>query len=243
MSFPDAFSNITRRDTLRMSGVGFLRVSLLISSCISCARNPSGLLDWNHLIDILTLLADDQLATRDQDHYVGQVSRVLRRLNVKDPNILTAIDATRGKVLLSPYFSTLYEVPRTFQLASVVFDKGQEVPPHDHPDMAGVLGCIAGRVSVWNYERVGHYGDDNTCLLREVSASTLTHGATSALTSTRGNIHTLRAEERSHLLDVFTPPYDDGRRLRTHWYAVTPIPMSNNQRILRATTVAHTTRL
>jgi hypothetical protein len=187
-------------------------------------------------MDTLRLLADDNAAKRDQDLYVSHASALLHRLDPKDPKLLKAITDIQSNILVNPRIDTLYETA-TFQVVSIVFDKNQEITHHDHPDMAGVLTCASGHLSIWNYECLKKQAVGARRLLRETRFCQLLPGDVSSLTAQRSNIHRLKAHDRTQLVDVFTPAYDADRRQRTQWYAVEPMPIDAKGQVFRATTL------
>jgi predicted metal-dependent enzyme (double-stranded beta helix superfamily) len=166
-------------------------------------------------IDLIRALAGRGI--HNQKAYVEQVGSLVRRLNVSDPVILTALANAERHYLLNPEFLQLFAEP-AFEVVSIAFDKGQIIPPHNHPDMTGVTGCISGSVWVDSYEPTYSEKPNGPLLFKQTASRRLTYGSVSTLTAEMANIHCLRAYERTQIIDIFTPPYDADRRQRTKWY-------------------------
>lgn len=210
-----------------MSAAGFARVSMILSASSASTPAFSSQLDWNSFLDILSVLADDELKIRNPEQYVNKVAGIVGRLNMLTPRVRKALDDTPDVLLMGPVFNNLYET-LTFQVISVILDKGQELPPHDHPEMTAVLACASGTLSVSSYERLVD-NNHGCCLLQALGTKRLVSGYVSTLTDKRGNIHTLKAEQQSQISDIVTPVYDDDRKRRTNWYAIEAKPISSTK--------------
>ena len=116
-----------------------------------------------------------------------------------------------------PELATVHEGGH-FEVATLEFDAGDEIPLHNHPDMTGVIVCLSGQTEVEGFNLLDEVSDQGNLLLERIDQITLTPGDHCTLTADRGNIHSLVATEFTQLFDVFTPPYDDEKLERYRWY-------------------------
>jgi hypothetical protein len=216
-----------------MSIGGLASVAVLLSACVSCAKGARRNIDWATFLGLISGLADDRAGEWDQDGYVERVAEVLQQLKLSDPGVLKPLAATRSRMLMSPDFTTLHHT-QSFEILSIIFDKGQLIRHHDHPGMTGVLACASGRLLVKSYERLGVTGEMDPCFLRAISVQRLGRGDVSTLTAERANVHFVQAEDRTQVIDIFTPPYNDDRRRGTHWFEVDPTPINSGGNLYRA---------
>lgn len=73
--------------------------------------------------------------------------------------------------------------------------RDRAIPLHDHPDTAGVLLVIFGRIRIDRYDRVfcGKPRNGRPLELRHRGSHVLTLGGVSCFSPTRGNLHRLTA--------------------------------------------------
>jgi hypothetical protein len=185
---------IVRRDVLRMS-VGALGV-LLLGGCATrrlAAGTPLPVAaGWDEFVGDLVPRAEALLAQRmDEEAYVADVVRSLRRV---DPAL---VPSTR-------------DLPRHALYAVTEFDfaGGSGFRHHDHRNYNGVIYVLGGHLHCRNFDVVGA---DRTpaagrpLRIRETASVTAGTGHASTLTSTRDNVHQIRAAaDGARLLDLFT---------------------------------------
>lgn len=102
---------------------------------------------------------------------------------------------------------------------------GGMIPLHDHRDLFGAIVCVAGDVTIRNFDIVEGGTDTDEVTLRESVRSHLRPGRYSLLTRTRDNVHEFRAG-------------DDGARMLDLFAWLTPQAHSVDLRWLDATTAA-----
>jgi hypothetical protein len=101
--------------------------------------------------------------------------------------------------------------------------------------MTGVILCATGKTDVWNYDLLGKRNDSKNVLLKETSHALLTKGKVSTLTSKERNIHRLKAQNLTQLIDIFAPPYNKERARNSSWFNVDPEPFQGYNKIYEAT--------
>lgn len=115
-------------------------------------------------------------------------------------------------------------------LSLFLLPAGAVIPCHDHPGMRVWSRVLNGRVRVrsWDWIDPPAPGEPAPAWTRARPADERALGADDpplALDPVRGNLHELRAEQPSALLDLFAPPYDlDGARRCHYWAAQAPGP-------------------
>ena len=183
------------------------------------ASAPSGeMLSWEDFLAELSVLAEQQFSpTWDQDAYVEEVAALMGLLHLEDESFQALYDgyATAGE--LFPELQTVHE-GGYFEVATLEFDAGDEISLHNHPDMTGVILCLSGRLEVEAFDLQERQSASGALLLERVVQRELEPGDYCTLTATHGNIHSVRAQSFTQLLDIFTPPYDDERLTRYRWY-------------------------
>ena len=179
---------------------------------------PAAPLSWRSFIEELAILAEQQFSpTWDQASYVEEVAALMGLLRLEDEDFQALYDgyATAGE--LFPELQTVHE-GGYFEVASLEFDAGDEIGLHNHPDMTGVILCLSGQIDVEAFNLQEGESESGALLLERVVQRRLEAGDYCTLTATQGNIHSLRAQSFTQLLDVFTPPYDSERLTRYRWY-------------------------
>lgn len=116
-----------------------------------------------------------------------------------------------------------------FQISLISFDPNDLIPPHDHPEMSGVMMCVGGALHIQSFEIQSEH--EPKYFLKRLNDTFLPLKAVSTLTSQRANIHRVEAAGRSQAIDIFTPTYDDWRRAHTRWYDIDPQPVKRDSSI------------
>ncbi|MCV6626483.1 MAG: hypothetical protein OIF38_10310, partial [Cellvibrionaceae bacterium] len=124
-----------------------------------------------------------------------------------------------------------------FMVSMLEFEPGEEIGLHDHPEMTGVTFCTQGRLQVEHYDLLEQRADSGASLLRQQQKMLMGQGDSGILTADRGNIHTLKAEQFTRLIDVFTPPYNRDRTRRSKYYRKAHTPYQNRAGIFEAETL------
>lgn len=95
---------------------------------------------------------------------------------------------------------------REFDIQVFVIPKGKELPLHDHPNMMVLSKLITGSLSVrsFNCEKANN---KNSFISKEIPTKKTSSDNAWLLTPQEGNIHELKGEENSIVLDVLMPPY------------------------------------
>ncbi|MEE2645492.1 MAG: hypothetical protein VYD19_11215 [Myxococcota bacterium] len=202
----------------RGAGAPILSSDMRQEGMADMAQLPAAPLSWRSFIDELAVLAEQQFSpTWDQESYVEEVAALMTLLRLDDEDFQALYDgyATAGE--LFPELQTVHD-GGYFEVASLEFDPGDEIGLHNHPDMTGVILCLSGRIDVEAFNLQEGESESGALLLERVVQRRLEAGDYCTLTASQGNIHSLRAQSFTQLLDVFTPPYDSERLTRYRWY-------------------------
>jgi hypothetical protein len=191
---PEPGVTIVRRDVLRMS-VGALGV-LLLGGCATRRREAATPLPaatgWDEFVGDLVPRAESLLAQRmDEEAYVAAVVESLRRV---DPT----------------HVPTSRDLPHhmRYSLTEFDFSEGGGFRHHDHRNYNGVIYVLGGSLRCRSYDVVGADrapARGRPLRIRETGSRVARSGEFSTLTSTRDNVHEVRAVDGgARLLDVFT---------------------------------------
>lgn len=225
-----------RRHFLRTSLPSFLGISLALPSITAFAtranahqgRIPSsGTINWDAFLSKLELeSARQHLDDWNEDHYVDKVAQLATQLNLKDSALAQAFADTKAG--LGNERVDFYQLEKNldFQVCLLQFEKEEEIPAHDHPQMTGVLLCATGEMDVWNYDiHQEQEQEPHKLLLKETSFGRLQKGQISTLTSKSRNIHRVKAQKLTQLVDIFTPSYNKERSEKASRFELNPEPM------------------
>lgn len=224
--------NYSRRHILKTSLWTFGALCLGLPGILVDAREPKnaagGLLNWDEFVEKLERAARVQHNPAwNRTSYVGSVACFLAKLNPLDATLRQAITLLGSPVFTRPHFAELRKTTDV-QISLITFDKGEWLPHHDHPSMTGVLTCASGELQVGSYDRVQapEVAGSSTILLKKLGSDLITPGKISTLTDTRRNIHYVKAQSFTQVIDIFTPPYNTERTNKTNWYRVEPRPVN-----------------
>lgn len=149
------------------------------------------------------------------------------RLSHNCPNIRSCLEAMNAVTLADLGLSEAYALDAKdsvcmnivnaaeFDIQVFVIPKGKQLPLHDHPSMAVLSKVVSGTLSVQSFSPAQLYGGGAASVGK--AALTLQATRTSAddawlLTPSEGNVHELKAEETTIVLDVLLPPYSEPDR-------------------------------
>ncbi len=193
-------------------------------------------LDWTTFLAGVDQLALEQFSGAwEQEAYVEEMATLMRRLSPQDPILLEELADAVGAIRNFPDIVTLVEGPdHSYDVAIVVFEEGEEIPLHDHPDMTGVILGLTGEVEIQSFNLLPELSASGALQLQRLAVSNVTPGVHATLTANRGNIHSLRAISRTELLDVFTPGYNQDRSVRSKWFTRSSTPVDGTTDIFEA---------
>ena len=214
--------DLCRREVVTLGARGFLALTAVLPFLGCGARSSTAVvpLDWQHFIDQLAALAETSKAPMwDQPSYLEQVRALLLRCDVSDEHVQAVISRYRNAHRDFPEIRDLHRTTQV-QVCLLEFEAGERIALHDHPDMTGCIRCVSGRVVVRNFTELGRGASADHVRLRHDATVTMIPGTTGMLTSSTGNIHDLVAQEFTRLIDIFTPPYNDGRSRRSRWFTL-----------------------
>lgn len=175
-------------------------------------------LDWARFLDQLSALAEAQFSEAwDTEAYVEDVAVLMRALDVRDRPFRRFLRQYKDTVEGRPAVRRAHAGGH-FSVATLHFEPGEVIGLHDHPRMTGVIFGLEGAARVTAFDRSVHPDRPGWFRLRQVEDAVVRPGHHASLTPDRGNVHTLRADVPTTLLDVFTPPYDPPRAAAFRWY-------------------------
>jgi predicted metal-dependent enzyme (double-stranded beta helix superfamily) len=215
---PDRSVILMRRECLKLSLGAF---AALLTGCVhrsSLFRQAP--LTWEEFVNDLAVRAEDVFARRiNEETYASSLVKCLRRM---DPTLVPP----------------LRELPvrKRFTVSEFVLPSGLGFHHHDHRQYNGVIFVLDGQVRIRSFDIIG---TDRTpppgkeVLISETRSSTFGVSEFSTLTTTRDNIHDVRATIGGcRLLDIFTWM---GPAPQSVFLEVQDIPVDANRRVHRAT--------
>lgn len=234
-----------RRQFIQTSLPGFLGLTLALPSIAALATRANAYqgrlakdatINWDAFLTQVDKVAKTQhLDSWNEQTYIQKVIDLSQKLNLKDPVLQKAFHrCTKGIGNGRIDFDDL-EKNRNFAVCLLQFEKNETISPHDHPGMTGVIQCATGEISVQNYDMIGPRKNRDTFLLKKSVDTLMKKGQVSSLTSKERNIHTLKANQLTQLIDVFAPPYDPQRTAKSSWFAIDTDPFNSKPNIHEAT--------
>jgi len=218
-----------RREFITVNLASFLRLAVVLPSVAHGAQRANRLngfvgstvtLNWDAFLDYIDRAARGQYGRYwNQSQYVQEINKLAQSLNFADPRLQQALESARAVWSATPQFTDL-ERRVAFQVTLITFENGQVLPLHDHPRMTGVMTCAKGMIDVRRFNLVATDTGHSSCTLRDEGVVRLVPGSTSWLTADVDNIHGLKAQSFSQIIDIFTPPYDSIRIKESKWFRV-----------------------
>jgi predicted metal-dependent enzyme (double-stranded beta helix superfamily) len=212
----------TRRLALQLSAKALL--GLLALPRLGHARGRDGALDWQRVLDQLSAMAEAQFNDGwDTESYVEDVAVLMRTLDLRDRHFRRFLRAYEDTAAGRPSIRRAHGGGH-FSVATLHFEPGESIDLHDHPRMTGVILGLRGAARIDAFDRLDHPERPDRWRLRPAGQAVVGPGQHATLTPERGNVHALRADVFTELLDVFTPPYDEPRRAEFKWYTRAEAP-------------------
>jgi predicted metal-dependent enzyme (double-stranded beta helix superfamily) len=208
----------TRRHALQLSAKAV--VGLLATAPLTLARaaRSDGTIDWDAFLDRLSALAQAQFTPEwDPAAYVEDVAALMKTLAPRDRAFRRFLRRYRDTAQGFPAIRSAHDGGH-FSVATLHFEPGEAIGLHDHPRMTGVILGLRGAARIDAFDRLPHPERDDRWRLRPAGPVVVAPGQHATLTPDRGNVHALRADTFTELLDVFTPPYDAERSAEFRWY-------------------------
>ena len=243
-----------RRNFIKLNLRGLIGVSAcmpFLSDCLGQSTETQQF-DWKEFNKRLKYIAD-QLNNKEitEDDYLKLAADISGRLDTNDAELKTKYAKYKNKHIDFNHPAlrhwNLPEIRKihgeqTFQISLLEFEPNEEIYLHDHPGMTGVAHCIKGNVHVINYDLLPRLWRDpmvtqetlgKEVLLREVSNAHMKPGDISTLSATHRNIHWLKANSFSRVIDIFAPPYDYPGRKAMKRFKITDV-IDSNYKIYKA---------
>jgi predicted metal-dependent enzyme (double-stranded beta helix superfamily) len=213
-----------RRQLLTFSIGAFLQLRQnLRAVCADVPRTSGKTIDFDAFLEQMDKMARSQYQLPwHEEEYVKSVEKLVSALRLDDSHLARELARNTRYPLKGPQMSFL-EQRVSFQISLITLNQGQIIPLHDHPDMTGVMTCIVGKLDTARFDFVSHLTPARS-LIRSLGSIPIAPGEIASLTSRRSNIHSVRAQQFSQIIDIFTPPYDESRIARTNWYAIKGTP-------------------
>lgn len=220
-----------RRSFIEINLKGLIGLSAcmpLLSSCLSTANQKQSI-SWNqfneHVKNVADQLNNDQLSQKD---YLKLAAELSGQLNVRDQQLLEEYAKYKNRASNFPEIRKIHG-KQTFQISLLEFEPGEAIYLHDHPGMTGVINCVEGSVHVINYDLLPKKASNNELLIKEVANTVMTPGDVSTLSANHRNIHWLKANTFSRMIDIFAPPYNRQRARDSKRFRITGTENSLNK--------------
>ena len=218
---------------IKISGSALLAATALPLSR-SLQADEDETVSWSRFLDMCRELSSTQFEDEwNQDTYTQKVEDLMLRLRVEDDYITKFTDRYNNWSSDFPEIRSLHRETQ-FMVSLLEFEKDEVIPLHDHPDMTGVVLCTQGQIKVDHYDKLEEQSGQDLPLLQEERSLEMSSGDTAALTVKRGNIHTLHALEFTRMIDVFTPPYNRDRIIRSRYYKIGNEPYEDRNGVFEA---------
>ena len=155
-------------------------------------------------------------------HFASLESELLKLINSIDPTDTTVqtlfqdLEKEPTKEPTVDYRTHLLIDEPTCRIMLVLLQKDGTIGLHNHPKQHGLIYCCRGSVFVEGFDL--HEIQDKNAVLKRVFNSTLTVGRHAYLKPNHSNIHHLKGEETSWLLDIFIPKLQDQDRILCQRY-------------------------
>jgi len=200
-----------RRSFITTSIPGLLGVTMALPALTAFATRANAFegrirenagLNWDAFLSAIEKEAAKQhLDNWNEVEYVKRAEAIMKRLNIQDPALDDAfLKAKKGIGNNRIDFVPMIEKRKDYHVTLLQFEKNEEIPHHDHPEMTGVILAATGEVEVWNYDLLAERENKEEVLLKQTSHAMLTKGQVSTLTSKERNIHRLKAKELTQLI-------------------------------------------
>jgi len=233
--------NYKRREFVKLSAIGFAGIALQFNALSTYAQRANAHLgkwgaktelNWDAFLEHISELAKTQHDLHwNQKRYTRQVKRLLNHCNFPEfENVKEVFENYEDKR------ENWFEAERLhheidFQVYLFQFEKGEYIPPHDHPNMTGVLNVVSGNLLARNFDFImdlaeirevtyetGYKVKLQKCVIKEVDNEILTAGDVGILTANEGNIRRIMPNEFTQMVDVFTPAYQEDTK--ANWFNV-----------------------
>lgn len=240
-----------RREFLKTTVPSFLGVMLSLPTLCALATRANACngrlkadqsMHWEAFLEAVAKEAAKQHLDRwNEEEYLKKIARLTSSLYLEDPVISQAMEKVSAR--LKKGWVDFHDLEKNldFAVCLLQFDVNEVIKPHNHPGMTGMILCASGEIHAQNYDlfktvkesevdgvRTGNY------LLRQSMDCMLRKGDVSTLTSQARNIHTLRANKVTQLIDIFTPPYNKERSEKSCWYELDEAPVAGSKTIYEA---------
>ena len=180
------------------------------------------------------MAADQNNAEWNTEVHVNKVADLLTQLDLETQVLVDTLSAYSNGNTHFPEIKTIHK-DIAFEVATLQFEPQEEIELHNHPDMTGVIFCLKGKLDIEGFNLLDEKSANGKLLIQQVENIRVSDGDIATLTPERSNIHYLKAQEFTELLDVFTPPYSAGdRRARYRWYKRSEKPVRGRPDVYEA---------
>lgn len=215
----------TRRHAVTLSAKAVLGLLATSPLTLARARRRDGGLEWHAFLDQLSALAEAQFTDDwDEEAYVEDVAVLMKTLDLRDRPIRRFLHRYRDTREGFPAIRRAHGGGH-FSVATLHFEPGEVIDLHNHPRMTGVILGLRGGARIEAFDPLPHPERPDWWRLRRTADVVVGPGQHATLTPDRGNVHALRADTFTELLDVFTPPYDKERMADYRWFERSASPV------------------
>ncbi|MBM75667.1 MAG: hypothetical protein CMK59_09725 [Proteobacteria bacterium] len=167
---------------------------------------------WNIFSELCLSLS---LKRKPYDSFESELLSLIDSIDPTDTTVKTLFEELEKEPTVAYRTHLLIDEP-TCRIMLVLLQKDGTIGLHNHPKQHGLIYCCRGSVFVEGFDL--HEIQHKTAVLKRVFHSTLTVGHHTYLRPNHSNIHHLKGEETSWLLDIFIPKLQDQDRILCQRY-------------------------
>ena len=158
----------------------------------------------------------------DFEELLDDVRNKLQRISFADPTLNSQFHELQQHATAS-YETYLSLDNSDCRIMLIALQANAAIDLHNHPKQSGLLYCFQGDVRVEAYDEQS--STETTAILKQAYAKTLHKGEHAYLLPDWANIHSLKANTLTLLIDVFIPPLlPENQHLTRRYELVSHIP-------------------
>ena len=159
------------------------------------------------------------------DDLIHNITNQIQKLSFEDTTLNHKFELLQQKAQHS-YETDICIDDHTCRVMLIALQPNAVIGLHNHPKQSGLIYCYQGEVEIDAYDETS--ATKTTAILKQIYATTLNKGEYAFLLPTRANIHRLKANQLSLLIDIFIPPpSEDYRNLNKRYTLQEKIPNTN----------------
>jgi hypothetical protein len=137
------------------------------------------------------------------DQLIQNLQTTIRRLPSAETNLMERFQHLQENAT-APYDTDVCIDEPSCKVMLILLQPEAEIGLHNHPKQSGVLFCFKGEVLIEAFDE--KTATPSTAILQKVYSKTIRDGESASLTPTNANIHSLKTQNLTMLIDIFIPP-------------------------------------